>query len=110
MALTQSGLAPRLLRNDQDSENHWLRVKLVGREGSREALGARIELNVAGAVQRRTVTPARSYLSHSELVQTFGLGAATAVESMVVIWPDGHRQPVAVDAVDRLMAVTRDSG
>ena len=48
---------------------------------------------------------AKSYLSQSELPLTFGLGEGTAVESLVVTWPGGKRQEVAVPGVDRQVVV-----
>jgi hypothetical protein len=109
--LLQLGGPPLLLRNDQELGNHWLRVRLQGKgaaaggKGSREALDAWIEVTADGVTQRRQVTPNRSYLSQSELPVTFGLGKANRVGSLVVVWPDGTRQPVVVPGVDRLLVV-----
>jgi enediyne biosynthesis protein E4 len=103
--LLQTGGPPLLLRNDQQSGNHWLRLKLVGEAGNREAIGAWVELTIDGETQRRQVMPTRGYLSQSELPVTFGLGSAASVESIVVIWPDGSRQEVAPEPLDRLRVV-----
>jgi hypothetical protein len=107
--LLQVGGAPLLLRNDQRSGNHWLRVRLLGRAGkgggSREGIGAWVELAAGGVTQRRQVTPNRSYLSQSELPVTFGLGKAKRVDSLTVTWPDGAKQTVAVERIDRLITV-----
>ena len=66
---------------------------------------ARLELTAGGVTQRRVVNPSRSYQSQSELAVTFGLGAATAVDSLEVVWPDGSRQAVEVPGVDRVLEV-----
>ncbi len=99
-----------LLRNDQAEGAHWLRVELEGAGANTGAIGARVELAAGGETQRRTVNPARSYQSQSELVLGFGLGAAEAVEALTVVWPDGSRRPVAVDGVDRRVTVRQDGG
>ena len=52
--------------------------------------------------------PFRSYLSQVEPVVTFGLGAADAVDELVVHWPGAASQTVAVDGVDRLITVTQE--
>jgi hypothetical protein len=44
-------------------------------------------VEAGGREQRREVCAARGYLSQSELVLTFGLGGATAVERVTVHWP-----------------------
>jgi len=96
---------PRLLRNDQRLGHHWLRVKLIGRHCNRDAIGAWIEAHAAGTVQRRQVMPTRSYLSQVELPVTFGLGKANRVDRLIVHWPDGSRQEVVPDGVDRLLVI-----
>ncbi|MEM7247102.1 MAG: CRTAC1 family protein [Acidobacteriota bacterium] len=106
--LTQVAGPPLLLRNDQETGHHWLRVRLDDRKGTRgnaDAIGAWVELSSGGVSQRRQVMPTRSYLSQVELPVTFGLGAATTVDSLVVTWPDGTKQEVSVDAVDHELVV-----
>ena len=44
--------APAVLRNDTPSDNHWIRLELVGTRSNRDAIGARVEV-VAGG---RTIT------------------------------------------------------
>ncbi len=110
LVLTQVGRPPLLLRNDQELGHHWLRVRLVGRGANREAIGARVELEAGGAVQRRVVMPTRSYQSQSELPVTFGLGAVERVDALTVFWPDGTVQPVEPPPVDRLLEVEQPAG
>jgi hypothetical protein len=105
VVLTENGGPARLLRNDQALGHHWLRVRLVGAGGNRDAIGAQIDLTAGGKTQHRQVTPARSYLSQVELPVTFGLGARTAVERLRVAWPDGHAEEIPVPGVDRLLTV-----
>ncbi|HXI02266.1 MAG TPA: CRTAC1 family protein [Candidatus Saccharimonadales bacterium] len=103
--VTQTGGAPLLLRNDQATGHHWLRVRLAGRAPNREAIGSRVELEAGGVKQTRYVMPTRSYLSQVELPVTFGLGDADRVDSLRVIWPGGEEQDVPVGAVDRTIVV-----
>ena len=106
--LTQVGREPLLLRNDQALGHHWLRVRLVDATSTNaDALGARVELEAGGVVQRRAVSPTRSYQSQSELPITFGLGGATAVDALRIVWPDGSEETVAVEGVDRSVVVRR---
>jgi hypothetical protein len=53
-----------------------------------------VQLKASGKTQWRTVTANRGYLSSSALPLTFGLGEATSVESIEVVWPGGQRQSV----------------
>jgi hypothetical protein len=105
VVLTQVAAAPLLLRNDQRLGHHWLRVKLVGEDANRDAIGAWIELTAGGNVQRRQVMPTRSYLSQVELPVTFGLGQTDRVEALKVTWPDGSQQTVQSVPVDHLLVL-----
>jgi len=103
--ITSTGAAPRLLRNDQALGHHWLRLKLVGTRCNRDAVGALVEVESGGVVQRRTVMAACSYLSQVELPVTFGLGETAAVERVTIRWPDGTSQDVPDVSVDRLLTI-----
>lgn len=108
IAITQTGRRPLLLRNDQETGHHWLRVKLVGKGVNQDAIGARVELVADGQTQSRQVMPARSYLSQVELPITFGLGNADAIESLRIHWPDGTTQELGPTGVDRLLVIEQE--
>jgi hypothetical protein len=103
--VTAAGQSPRLLRNDQNLGRHWLRCTLVGTHSNRDAIGARIELELEDGILCRQVMPSRSYLSQVELPVTFGLGGNTAVRRMTVFWPRGAKQDVEVEGVDRTIEI-----
>ncbi len=105
--ITCVGSRPRLLRNDQQLGHHWLRFRLTGTRVNRDAIGARIEVHLGDRVLSRDISATRSYLSQCELVATFGLGAATHVDRVLVHWPDGSQQEVACPELDRLYEVTQ---
>jgi tetratricopeptide (TPR) repeat protein len=109
LALTQVEGPPLLLRNEQQTGNHWLRCKLQGPPGNPHAIGAVVEARAGGVTQRRFVHTTRSYLSQTEPVVTFGLGEANAIESLLITWPDGAKQEVKVDGVDQTVTVQKQS-
>ena len=79
---------PSLLRNDTDSGHHWLRVRLIGRGGNRDAIGARV--TVDGKL--REVRNGGSYLSHNDTRLGFGLGSAETASRVEVRWPGGKSE------------------
>jgi hypothetical protein len=83
----------RVLRNDQNLNRNWLRLKLVGNgaSGNRDAIGAVIDVKAGDESIRRVVMPTRSYLSQCELPVTIGLGDKKP-DSVRVRWPDGAVQ------------------
>jgi hypothetical protein len=108
LAIVQNGRRAVLLRNDQETGHHWLRLELVGTSANRDGLGAEVTLTASGVSQYRRVHPSRGYLSQVELPLTFGLGLATTVDELTVTWPGGQVQQVAVPGVDRVLKVTQE--
>ena len=105
LVLTSIKGAPRLLRNDQHSGHHWLRLMLTGARANRDAIGAAIEVRAGSETLRRTVMPTRGYLSQSELPVTIGLGTRAHVDEVRIRWPDGSIQTtheVNIDAPTRI--------
>lgn len=108
LVITACGRTPRVLRNDQKLGNHWLRVKCKGDGPGWEAIGATVTLETnSGIIQRRLVSPTRSYLAQSELPVTFGLGKEGKIKRLEVRWPDGTVQEVKDAGLDKLVVVTK---
>jgi hypothetical protein len=111
LLITQNGRAPVLLRNDQVLEHHWLRLRLHSPAGpNRDAIGARVQIHAGGQTQTREVMPTRGYLSQVELPLTFGLGSADRVDGVDIQWPDGTRQKLGPQEVDRLIEIVQGEG
>ena len=88
--VNQAG-APRLYRNvTPRGENHWLEVDPIGTVSNRDGCGALITAVVAGEPIMRQVLcgSGGSGSSHQRQVH-FGLGTATAVDRVEVLWPSG---------------------
>jgi hypothetical protein len=85
-----------LFRNDQDLDNHWVNVRLVGggphASGlgcNRSAVGAKVFLRTATTTQMREVQAGASFMSHNSIELEFGIGAENAVTDVEVHWPCG---------------------
>jgi hypothetical protein len=109
LAIVQNGRRAVLLRNDQQTGHHWLRLELAGTFANRAGLGAEVKLRAGGVTQHGRVHPSRGYLSQVELPLTFGLGAASGVDELTVTWPGGQVQRVAVPGVDRMLRVVQEA-
>lgn len=89
-----------LLQNTLDNGHHWLGVELVGRP-YRDAVGARVTLDVAGGTRLRAVKGGGSYLSANDRRILFGLGSVMQAGRLTVHWPSGQKQIYENLAVDR---------
>jgi hypothetical protein len=102
---------PTLLRNVVKTDNHWITLKLVGgQESPRDAIGAKVFLSSSGVRQRADVTSGGSYGSSSDPRVHFGLGRATRIDNLEIIWPSGRKQTVLTSAVDRIFTVIEGKG
>ena len=88
---------PSLLRNDQKSGNHWVKLKLEGTVSNRSAIGAVVSLGK----QKQTVLSQSSFISQSDLRLHFGLGSSTETGEITVRWPNGATQVFASTTADR---------
>ena len=94
-----------LLRNVHDSGHHWLGVELVG-SPYRDAVGARLELEVGGQALLRTVKGGSSYLSSGDRRVIFGLGLHDKVGRLTIRWPSGQQQVCEGLSIDRYWKLT----
>ena len=104
---------PTLLRNVTKPAGHWLSLRLVGdvaKKSPRDATGARAFVTTGNLRQREDVISGGGYASQNDQRIHFGLGAATSVDKLEIIWPDGTKESVKVPGVDRLLTVTEGKG
>ncbi len=100
------GESPDLLRNDGDSQNHWLALKLIGTKSNRDAIGAKVILTVGGGRQMRYVKSGSSYLSQSDMRLFFGLGKTKTAEMIEIFWPSGLMQHLEKVSADQYLIIT----
>ena len=108
--VTENGGPAHLWRNDLQRDDHVLRVRLEGRRNNRDGLSSRIVAVVGGRRMERRVRSGSSYLSASETVATFGLGASSRVDSLLIYWPGGAVERFADVVADQEVLVVEGAG
>jgi hypothetical protein len=93
--------SPAILRNDTLSRNHWIRFVLIGTRSARDAVGARVEVEVAGRVIHRQKKSGYSLMSSHDPRILVGLGAAKAVIRVTIRWPSGQKSTLDHPAIDQ---------
>jgi hypothetical protein len=85
---------------------HYLEVKLEGTASNRDGLGAVVKVTAGGTTYMKVLDGNSGYLSHSVYPLYFGLGSATSVDRVDVLWPSGRTQtlsaPIAINTVLRV--------
>jgi len=80
--------SPEVLHNETPDRGNWLIVKLTGKGGNTDAVGALVTARAGTMTGMRLIQSGSSYLSQNDKRLHFGLGGATEIESLEVRWPD----------------------
>ena len=82
-----NGGAPVLLKNQSNSENRWVGLKLEGVACNRDAIGAKIRWSANGVVRSRMKNGGGSYLSSHDPREVLGVGSAAKIDWVEITWP-----------------------
>ena len=90
-----------LLHNRTEHGQHWVGLRLIGKNSPRNAIGARIEISEGELTMSRQIKGGGSYASTHDFRVHFGLGSRNRVDNVRVIWPSGTEQRLEDLAIDR---------
>lgn len=88
------------------AEGHRVVFHLRGTASNRYGVGATVRLETAAGPQVRQLALARGYLSSSEPLVHFGLGAERVIARVVIEWPSGRRQEFTNLPADQAYTLT----
>ena len=83
--------APQVLHNQLAERGNWLIVKVKGKAPNTDAIGAVVTVRAGKLTLKSLVQSGTSYISQDDMRRHFGLGAATTVDTVEVLWPDQTR-------------------
>lgn len=101
---------PAVLFRNTGATNHSLRIKLIGTKSNRDGIGATVRLTAGSDTQSKMLRSGSSYLSSSELILTFGLGAHTQADAIEIHWPSGQVDNLKNVAADQIITVKEKEG
>jgi enediyne biosynthesis protein E4 len=100
-----------LLLNAIGQRRHWIGLRLVGRDGRRDMLGARVAVTRSdGQTLWRRARSDGSYASANDPRVLAGLGDANGPVTARVIWPDGRTETWSGLASDRYVTIREGTG
>jgi hypothetical protein len=100
----------RLYRNVAPRRGHWLLVRAIDPALHRDAYGAEVTVQAGSRRWQSWCNPGSSYLCSNDPRAHFGLGSASRVESISVLWPDGSREDFDGQDADRAVVVRKGAG
>jgi hypothetical protein len=109
LLVSTNGGGPALFRNTGAS-GHSLRIKLVGTKSNRDGIGSIVRTTAGSDAQSQMFRSGSSYLSSSELVLTFGLGAHVQADAIEIRWPSGQVDQLKNVPADQIITVKEGTG
>ena len=110
LIVTQLNAPPVLLRNVGANKNHFARLDLTGYADNKTALGVKVEVFADGLWQKWELAGASGYQTQSPPRILVGLGKASNIDLLRLLWPTGvpqdeidlpHTETIAVKEADR---------
>ena len=102
-----------LYKNDGNS-NHWINILSKGINSNRSAIGTKVVLktNINGnnITQTQGISGQTGYNAQNSLNVEFGLGNASVIDSLIIIWPNGNIEPFANISSNQFVTVTEGKG
>ena len=76
-------------KNNTNTNNNWLKVKLEGVTSNRNGVGSFIEISINNNKQYRYTCLGEGYLSQNSATEQFGVGSDTVIDYIKVKWLSG---------------------
>lgn len=115
--VTNGGFNGQLFRNffyrNNGNNNKWISIQCRGIVSNASAIGAvvRVKASINGNAvwQMQQISGQNSYLGQNSLDAEFGLGDATAIDSVVINWPSGKKQVLTNVATNQFLKIEEAS-
>lgn len=101
VVVTAIGGPAELWLNNMGNQNHWIDIKLAGKQSNRDGIGAVVRIGN----QINQQTSAFGYASSSQGPVHFGLGKTALALPIQIRWPSGKVQVLESVAIDRVVTV-----
>ena len=100
-----AGVDTKLWRNDSANSNNWVSFKLEGVTCNRSAIGARIEVTADALTTVKEVSGGAGRGSFNSLPVEFGIGSATTITNVKIIWPSGVTENFNTIGINQIHAI-----
>ncbi len=99
----------KTIEKNEPAVNHFVKVKLVGKQGNLFGVGTKVILYAAGKSQLQECMPTRGFQSSVDVGLVFGIGTAVKVDSMLIIWNDGAYQRLKGVSIDQQLTINQEN-
>jgi len=91
--------------NSETGSNNYLQVQLKGAGKNTQGVGTKVILRIGKKILLQEQMPTRGFMSSVDPILSFGLGAASIVDSLAVIWPNGALEKLSLITVNQRLVL-----
>lgn len=103
---------PTIVFHNKGNNNNWINITCKGTVSNKSAIGARVKVKatIFGKTfwQIRDVQGNQGFRGSHDLRVHFGLGDATKIDSLIVLWPSKETTIVTDVSVNQFLTITED--
>lgn len=97
-----------VVTNHTQFPGHYLALELRGQSGSRDAIGAIVQVRTTDRTQTLQMTAGDGYQASNHRQLTIGLGSQTRISELRVTWPNGQSQSWQDLGADRRLLIVEE--
>jgi hypothetical protein len=105
VAISSLGRTPALLHNVTPKAGNWISIRAQGGKSNARGIGATVRVHTGATIQVREISSGSSYLSANDVRLHVGVGAATVVDRIEILWPSGAKQVLEKVTVNQVIVV-----
>ena len=109
VVISSVGRPPVLLKNESTPKGNWILIRARGHKSNSFGLGATVRVETSEGRQVAEINNVASYLSSNDVRLHFGLGKATRIQRLEVMWPSGIRQVLTDVAVNQILVIDEEA-
>jgi hypothetical protein len=91
----------------EQNKNNYIGIQLKGSSSNTFAVGSKILVYNKNEILSKEVIPARGFQSSVDYKQIIGLGKATVIDSLVIIWPNLLHTTIIHPEINKVLQLTQ---
>lgn len=104
-----SNPSPTLFYINDSAKGNWIKVQLTGVDADKNGIGARVEVIIGNHKMIREIDGGSSHSSQNSTIAHFGLGSATMIDTLRIIWVGGKEQVLVHQNANQLLKITENN-
>ena len=91
----------------QQNKNNYISIALKANNKNTFAIGAKIKVYQNSQILGKEIMPSRGFQSSVDYKQVIGIGKATAIDSVVIIWPNNTFTTIVQPTINKLHTINQ---